>query len=94
MLECEERSGPTESRLYLVDGEQRPVAATQLLRAFEVALRREEHAVSLDRLDDEERDVLAPELLLERVEIGERDMIESGDQWAEPLREVPVAGSG
>ena len=65
MLEGEQPARAAEARLHLVDGEERPVAPAELLRAFEIARRRQVHALALDRLDDEERDVLAEQLTLE-----------------------------
>ena len=62
MLEREHRPRAAEAGLHLVDAEERPVPAAQRLRAFEVAGRREMHALALHRLDDEERDVLAAQL--------------------------------
>ena len=74
MLEREQLACAPEAGLHLVDGEERAVAAAELLGTFEVAGRREVHAVALDRLDQEERDVLVPQLALECIEISERDL--------------------
>ena len=94
MLEGEQLPGPAEAGLHLVDREQRAVAAAELLRAGEVAVRREVDAVTLDRLDEEERDVPAAELTLERVEIAERDLGEPRQQRPEALGEGRPAVRG
>ena len=70
-LECEEAPGPAQTRLHLVDAEERPVAAAELLGALEEARRRQVHALALEGLDDEDRDVLAAQLVLEPGEISE-----------------------
>ena len=94
VLEREELAGAPEAGLHLVDAEERPVAAAQLLRALEVARRRQEDAVADDRLDDEERDVLGAQLGLERVEVAERDAREARHERLEALGERRVAGRG
>ena len=76
MLVGEELPGAAEPGLHLVDREQRAIAAAELLRGGEVAVGREVDAVTLDRLDEKERDVLAAKLVLERVEIVEGDLRE------------------
>src|SRR5581483_1507222 len=91
VLEREEAAGATEAGLHLVDAEERPVAAAQRLCAFEIALRRERAALPLDRLDDEDRDVLVPERLLERVEVAEGHAVEAGQKRTESVRERGVA---
>jgi len=78
MIVTPELSGPAEAGLHLVDREERPVAAAELLRSLEVAGRREMDAFPLDRLDEEHGDVFALELLLERREIAERNAVEAG----------------
>src|SRR5919205_722686 len=62
------------------------------LPVLEIAGRRQRAALALDRLDDEERDVLGPERLLERVEVAERHAVEAGQERAEAAGErvVPV----
>ena len=77
VLEREELSRAPEARLHLVDAEERAVATAERLRAFEVARRRQVHALALHRLDQEQRDVLGPQLALERVEVAERHLRES-----------------
>ena len=59
VLEREQLARAAEAGLHLVDAEERAVAAAELLRAFEVAGRRQVDALALHRLDEEERDVLA-----------------------------------
>ena len=86
MLEREQLAGAAEAGLHLVDAEERPVPAAERLRALEVAGRRQVHALPLDRLDEEERDVLAAQLPLERVEVAERHAVEAGEQRPEPRR--------
>ncbi len=87
MLQREQLPGAPEARLHLVDAEERPVPAAQLLRALEVAGLGQMDAVALHRLDDEERDVLAAQLRLERLEIVERDERHARQQRLEPLPE-------
>src|SRR5205085_8636756 len=94
MVECEQPAGAAESGLHLVDGEQRAVAATQFLRSHEESLGREVDAVSLHGLDEEERDVLTLQLLLERVDVSPRDVRELRQERAESLREVGVTARG
>src|SRR4029453_10741090 len=69
MLEREHSPSPAEADLNLVDAEQGAVTAAELLGAFEIARRREVRPVPLDGLDDEDGDVLAAQLRLERVEV-------------------------
>src|SRR6266542_781263 len=49
------------------------------------------YTLPLDRLDEEERHVLAAQLLLERVEIAERHPVEPGQQRPEAGGELVVA---
>ena len=91
MLEGEQPARAAEARLHLVDGEECPVAAAELLCAFEVAVRRQIHALALDRLDEEERHVLADQLTLESVQVAERDLRELRQQRSEALDEVRIA---
>ena len=86
MLEREHPARPPEPGHHLVDAEERPVAAAQLLRSLEVAVRRQVDPLALHRLDEEERDVLASQLRLERVEIAERNLLESGQERLEARR--------
>src|SRR5438552_4783459 len=94
VLESEQLPRASESGLHLVDREERPVAAAQLLRALQVAGWREVDTVALYWFDDEQRDVLASQPVLERVGVSERNMVETGQERAEPFGEVPVAVSG
>ena len=59
VLEGEQLPGAPEARLHLVDREERRVAAAELLRRREVAVRGQMHALALHRLDEEDGDVLA-----------------------------------
>ena len=68
--------------------------AAERLRALEVAVRRQVRALALDRLDQEDGDVLAPQLLLERVEVAEGDALEAGQQRAEAVGELGIAVRG
>src|SRR5207244_3968825 len=77
VLEGEHPPRPPEARHHLVDAEERPVAPTQLLRALEVPVRRQMDPLALDRLHEEERHVLATQLLLELPEVAEWDLVES-----------------
>src|SRR4029078_876906 len=72
VLEGEELSRAPETGLYLVDGEERPVAMAELLRAFEIAVRRQVHALPLNRLDEEDRHVFVAQLALEGIQVAER----------------------
>ncbi len=94
VLEREEAPGPSQARLHLIADEQRVVLATRCLGGGEVALRRDVHALSLNRLDDERGDVLARELGPQRVAIAERHGLASRDERPEPLAEVLVAVEG
>ena len=94
VLEREHAPRPAEAGLHLVDGEERPVAAAELLRALEVAGRRQVDAFPLDRLDEEDGDVLALQLLLERGEIAERDAAEAGQERLEAVGELGAAVRG
>ena len=91
MLEGEQLSRAPEAGLHLVDGEERPVAAAELLRAFEIAVRRQVHALPLNRLDEEDRYVFAAQLALEGVQVAERNLREPRQQRTEALDEVRVA---
>ena len=91
MLEREHAPCPPEAGHHLVDAEERPVAPAELLRPLEVAVRRQVDALALHRLDEEERDVLAPQLLLQRREVAERHLLESRQERLEARRELFVA---
>src|SRR5215212_11722302 len=91
MLERQKPARPPHSGLDLVEHEQRPVAAAQLLRARQVARRWDPHTFALHRLDDEGRHILALKLLLEAGEIPERNGIASRHQRSEAFPELRVA---
>ena len=91
MLEGEHPARPAEPVHHLVDGEERSVTAAQLLRAGEVAVRRDVDALPLHRLDEEECDVLAPQLLLQRLEVAERHLLERGQERPEAVGELAAA---
>src|SRR3954447_12415716 len=91
MLVPEHLPRAAEAGLHLVDAEERPVAAAELLRTFEVAGRREGDALALDRLDEEKRNVLALKLVLERGQVAEGHAVEAGQQRLEAARELGVA---
>ncbi len=90
VLEGEHPARPPEARHHLVDTEQRPVAAAQRLRALEVAVGRQVNPLALHRLDEEERHVLAPQLLLERLEVAERHLLEAREERLKPRGELRV----
>ncbi len=94
MLAGEEAAGAPETGMHLVDAEQRPVAAAQLLRALEIAGLRQVDAFAEDRLDDEDRDVLTCELRLERAQVVERDPRDAGEVRAEAVGERRFAVDG
>ena len=94
VLEREHAAGAAEAGLHLVDAEERPVAAAELLRALEVAGLGEVDALALHGLDEEERDVLARELALERLEVVERHAREAGEQRLEAVAELGAAARG
>ena len=73
VVEREHAARATEPGLHLVDAEERPVAAAQLLRTLEITVGGEVRPVALNGLDDEDRHVLAAERRLERLQIVERD---------------------
>src|SRR5262249_56111604 len=89
--EGENGAGGAEGGDQLGDAEERPVAAAQLLRSLEVAVRREMDPLPLQRLDDEQRDILALQPLLECFEVAERDLLELRQQGLEARRELLVA---
>src|SRR5207253_4016111 len=91
VLEREHLPGAAKARLHLVDAEERPVLPAERLRTLEVAGRRQVHAFSLDGLDEEERDVLAPQLLLECIEVAKGNAVETRKQRPEARGELGVA---
>ena len=91
MLEGEHPARAAEAGHHLVDAEERPVAAAELLRSREVAVRRQVDALALHRLDEEERHVLAPQFGLERLEVAERNLLAPGQQRLEARLELLVA---
>jgi hypothetical protein len=91
VLEREQLPRSAEAGLHLVDAEERAEGPAQLLRAFEVAGRRQVHSLSLHRLDEEERHVLVPQLALECLEVTERHLREPRQQRAEAFRELRIA---
>src|SRR5262249_58107887 len=76
--------------LELVDDEQGPVAAAELLRPPQVGGGRKPHLAALDRLDEEGGDVVGAELRLESIEIAERDPAAARHEGAEALLEELV----
>jgi hypothetical protein len=60
VLEGEHPARAAEAGHHLVDAEERPVAAAELLGSREVAVRREVDALALHRLNEEERHVFSP----------------------------------
>ena len=91
MLGGEQLPGAAEAGLHLVEAEERAVAAAELLRAGEVAVGGQDHALAEDRLDDEHRDVLAAQLGLERVEVVERHAGDPREVRAEAVGERRLA---
>ena len=91
MLEGEHPARTAEAGHHLVDAEERPVAAAELLRSREVAVRRQVDALALHRLDEEERNVFSPQLGLERLEVAERNLLTPGQQRLEACFELLVA---
>ena len=92
VLEREERAGAAEAGLHLVDREERAVVVTQLGRGAEVAVGRDEHALALDRLDDERGDVARlGSSRAQRVEVAERHRRAAGEQLAEAIAELLAA---
>ena len=88
LLEGEERAGSPEPGLHLVDGEERAVPVAQVGGLAQVVLRGDEHALALDRLDDERGDVTGFQLATQRVEIAERDALATGEQITEPVSKL------
>ncbi len=88
VLEREHAARPTQARLHLVDAEQCPVAAAQSLRALQVARLRQVHALALHRLGEEDGDVLALQLRLQRLEVVLRHAGESEQQRLERIAEL------
>src|SRR4051812_22214185 len=94
MLEREPPAGASQPCLNLVDDEQRAVAPAQLMRGPEVTRGRQRDHAALYRLDDERGHVLRPQLLLEPVEIAERNPPATRQQRTETLLEELVAHQG
>src|SRR3954462_13357936 len=80
VLEGEHPARSPEPGHHLVDAEERPVAAAQLLGALEVPVGRQMDSLPLHRFDDEERDVLTAQLLLEPFEVSEWNLLESREK--------------
>jgi hypothetical protein len=88
VLDGEEFAGASEAGLHLVADEQRPILAAERLRAGQVLVARDVHAVADDRLDDERGDVAAGERALEGGQVVERDAHAVGEQRTEALAEL------
>src|SRR5205814_4993939 len=91
VLEGEHPARAAEAGHHLVDAEERPVTAAQLLRSGEVAVRRQVDALALHRLDEKERHVFSPQLGLERLEVAERNLLAPGQQRLEARLELLAA---
>src|SRR6185295_8839130 len=91
LLVREERAGPAEAGLHLVDREQCAAAMTELGAFAQVALGRDEHALALDGLDHERRDVAYFELALQGIEVAEGNALTAGQEVAEPIAEFAPA---
>ena len=87
VVEREHPAGAAEPSLYLVDTEERAVASAEELGSLEVSRIGHDSALALDRLDQEQGDVLSAQLLLEGLEIVERHGREPGQQRPEPSGE-------
>ncbi len=57
MIDRPETSRASESRLYLVDYQKCPVAATKLGRTRKIIVARDPYAVALNRLDNKRGDI-------------------------------------
>ena len=91
----EELPGAIHARLHLVEHEQAAVSLAERLCFGEILGRRNPDAcLSLNRLDDEGRDLPGGESLLERPEIAERDGVRVGKQGAEAVAPEGVAHQG
>ena len=91
MLAGEHASRAPEAGGHLVDAEERPVSAAELLRPLQVARLREDDAVPDDRLGEKQRHVLAAQLLLDRAEVVEGHAGEAGKERLEAVGEGGVA---
>ena len=84
------RPGAAEARLHLVGDEQRAVLLAEARRLAQVVGPGDVHAVALDRLDDEGRDVARSERALERGQVVEGDSPAAGQHRPEALLEDVV----
>ena len=91
VLEREPPAGASEPGLDLVDDEQRAVAPAQLLRALQVALRRERHLRPWIGSTMKAATSFARSCASRRVEVAERDALAAGQQRPEALLEELVA---
>ena len=91
MLVAEEFPRAGESRLDLVDNQQRLVPPTELLHLLPVVGRRHVDALPLDRLHDECRHVPPPQLGAEGCDIPEGHGSGARQQVAETLAEIRAA---
>jgi hypothetical protein len=91
VLDGPEAPRASHARLDLVGHEERAVLVAQASGLAEVVVAGQVHAVALDGLDDEGRDVVGPEHPLERLEVVEGDAVGVGEQRPEPLAEDLVA---
>ena len=71
-----------------------PCSCSSLRRRGQEAVRRHVHALALDRLDDERRDVALLQLGLQRVEVAEAGSQVSGSSGSKPLAELGRAVDG
>src|SRR6185312_7655111 len=80
-----------EAGLHLVDGKERAVSPAKLLRAFQIAGRRDVHSLSLHGLDEKERDLLGTERSVECVEVAERNRREPRQERPKAFDEMAIA---
>ncbi len=96
VLAGEHPAGAAKAGQHLVDAEQRPVAAAERLHTFEITGIRQDDPFPLQRLEQDERDILLPQFRLERVEVVEGHLREFRQQRPETVGElgIPVRREG
>ena len=89
----EEGPGAAEDRLDLVEDEEGAASTAEMLRARQIAGRREHHAaLAEDGLDDERAYLAAGEGAIEGVEIAEGDLVAVGEERREGRPHAGHAG--
>ena len=94
MLISEQIAGAANAGLDLVEDQQQAVVVAQLAQRAQKCVRHDAHAALAHHRLDQDGGGLGPDGLLDRIEIGERHLVEARHRRAEAVEIFLVAGRG